>query len=764
MKIISGSNTIRLVLALAGILVLTVTSARGAVPDPNLQAAAPTPPSLLRVAVHHPGDLERIAAIADGGLPVYAHLVEQGGQEFLLLPADAARQQALSGLGLAYQILDREISSESYYLLSADSAALLQQAEENTQILTQEGLSTLVKATPMHAERLASSGVEIVRLQLHPLVIPDQYTADLPQVIEPDPTIQGMIDQVSSSTLYSYNAGLSGELPVTIGGQPYTLLTRSSRTIEPIQKATQYVYEHFESLGLPTTYFTYTLPGSGARRNVIAEQTGIEQPDSIYLIAAHLDSTSQDPYNLAPGADDNASGSTGVLVAADILSQYELDCTVRYALFTGEEQGLYGSYAYAQSAYNNGDNIQAVLNLDMIGYNSDSSPEIELHTRYSSPGDQAIASLFAEVVDAYNLDLVPQLVPDGITASDHYSFWQFGYPGILAIEDMQDFNPYYHTTADQVEALDLQYFTEFVKATVGTLAHMGCLQNKGSLAGTVTDSESGSPIPGTSISAQRAAAQTFSTTSELDGTYQLELVEGSYDVTAVADGYESYSASGVDITKGVTTTLDIALDPCRLQDADFTYAPAEPLSGMPVVFTGTASTNSSTPVSYRWDFGDGHTGSGRVASHTYTISDTYTVSMSAENCAGTLHTSQQVMVTGSLGLSASLDSLEVEALVGQVITQTLEIGNSGVMALTWNLTEQPDSPWLDESPVAGSLGPQLREEITLTVQAPVVLGTYTTTLVLQSSDPINPQMDIPVTLKAVSPHTAYLPVLLAAFP
>lgn len=764
MKIFSGSNSILLALALAGVLMLTVTSVQGAMPNPNLQADAPVPPSLLRVDVPDPGDLERIAAIADEGLPVFAHLVDQRGQEYLLLPADAARQEALSGLGLVHQILDREISLESYYLLSADSTALLQQAEENTQILTHNGLSALVKATPMQAERLASPGVEIVRLQLHPLVIPKQYTADLPQEIEPDPTVQGMIDQVSSSTVYNYNAGLSGEFPVAIGGQPYTLLTRSSRTVEPIQKATQYVYEHFQSLGLTTTYFTYTLPGSGARRNVIAEQTGIEQPDSIYLVSAHLDSTSQDPYNLAPGADDNASGSTGVLLAADILSQYELDCTVRYALFTGEEQGLYGSYAYAQSAYNNGDNIQAVLNLDMIGYNSDSSAEIELHTRYSSPGDQAIASLFAEVVDAYNLDLVPQIVPDGITASDHYSFWQFGYPGILAIEDMQDFNPYYHTTADQVEALDLQYFTDFVKATVGTLAHMGCLQNKGSLAGTVTDSESGSPIPGTSVSAQRTAAQPFSTTSELDGTYQLELVEGSYDVTTMVDGYESYSVSGIDITKDMTTTLDIALDPCRLQDVDFSYAPAEPLNGTPVVFTGSVSTTSSTPVSYRWDFGDGHTGSGRIASHTYTISDTYTVSMSAENCAGNLHTSQQVMVIGSLGLSASLDSLEVEALVGQVITRTLEIGNSGGVPITWSLIEQPDTPWLDESPVAGTLGPQVREEITLSVQATVALGTYTTTLVLQSSDPINPQINIPVTLQAVSPHTAYLPVLLAAFP
>ncbi|MGD8794296.1 MAG: hypothetical protein PVF47_17230, partial [Anaerolineae bacterium] len=48
-----------------------------------------------------------------------------------------------------------------------------------------------------------------------------------------------------------------------------------------------------------------------------------------------------------------------------------------------------------------------------------------------------------------------------------------GYVAIMGIEDLLDFNPYYHTVNDRLNFLDLAYFTEFVKAGVGTFAHMG---------------------------------------------------------------------------------------------------------------------------------------------------------------------------------------------------------------------------------------------------------------------------------------------------
>jgi Zn-dependent M28 family amino/carboxypeptidase len=92
--------------------------------------------------------------------------------------------------------------------------------------------------------------------------------------------------------------------------------------------------------------------------NVIGEIAGLTNPDDIYIIGGHLDDVSG-----TPGADDNASGSVATMIAAELLSQYQWSCTVRFAFWTGEEYGLLGSAAYAQRSYNLGENILGYLNL-----------------------------------------------------------------------------------------------------------------------------------------------------------------------------------------------------------------------------------------------------------------------------------------------------------------------------------------------------------------------------------------------------------------
>jgi hypothetical protein len=88
------------------------------------------------------------------------------------------------------------------------------------------------------------------------------------------------------------------------------------------------------------------------------------------------------------------------------------------------------------------------------------------------PETMDLAQLFADVVDAYGLNLICEIVPNGTGASDHACFWNYGYTAILGIEDFGDFNPRYHTTGDLLEHLDMDYYVEFVKASVATFAHM----------------------------------------------------------------------------------------------------------------------------------------------------------------------------------------------------------------------------------------------------------------------------------------------------
>jgi PKD repeat protein len=84
--------------------------------------------------------------------------------------------------------------------------------------------------------------------------------------------------------------------------------------------------------------------------------------------------------------------------------------------------------------------------------------------------------------------------------------------------------------------------------------------------------------------------------------------------------------------------------PCDPVDAlDFAYAPPAPLVGEVVAFTGTAT--GTAPIAYTWAFGDGGTASGITATHAYTAAGTYTVTLTAENCAGAAAVAHVLTVT-----------------------------------------------------------------------------------------------------------------------
>ncbi len=171
-----------------------------------------------------------------------------------------------------------------------------------------------------------------------------------------------MMAQVTPVQLYTSIGDLSGQWPVTIGGEPYTLVSRVQLAGDAILQATQYVYEHLRNPGMAVSYFEWQLP-SGAitkGRNIVASLPGSTDPDEIVLLTAHVDDmvdrdidssgiektlppipVANPLWNRfpAPGADDNASGTAGVLLAARILSGYRFERTVRFVFFTGEENG-----------------------------------------------------------------------------------------------------------------------------------------------------------------------------------------------------------------------------------------------------------------------------------------------------------------------------------------------------------------------------------------------------------------------------------------
>lgn len=619
-------------------------------------AASASEPALVRIDLRTPSDL---SALLDLQLPILARLRDAVGRQYALVQVEAKRLSEMNAAGLHTRTLDTSASLQAYFLVSTyrgvDLERLRSEIDNSARVrlLHDDGLRLVVRGDPGEVEALVAPLGELVYLMPHTGIMTEVDAERSPDVIAPDPVVEEMLAQVSTSGLSAYNGGLSGEWPVSISGSEYTIATRYTYAEESIAQATQYAYENFQSFGLASYFHAYTLPGGGSRRNVIAEQTGLTQPERIFLLGAHLDSTAtrngDDPFTYAPGADDNASGSAGVLTAAEILSQYTFGCTLRYALFTGEEQGLYGSLAYAASTASSGDDIEAVINLDMIAHNSDAAPVFELHTREqgNNSADLPIANLFSDVIAVYNLDLQPEIVASGITASDHYAFWQEGYPAILAIEDMDDFTPYYHSSSDRLDTLDLNFYKNIVQAAVAAMAHLGCgVYDPGALEGVVSSASAGVPLPGARVEAMSTSGLDTSAESGNDGIYQLQLGAGGYTVTANLAGYLPSEVFEVDISPAMTTTLDIALQPCSPpQNLDFTYTSQPTYLGESTVFSATLQESGTTPVAFAWEFGDGALGAGETVTHTYPLSGIYNALLTASNCGGQITTQHPVTVS-----------------------------------------------------------------------------------------------------------------------
>jgi hypothetical protein len=524
------------------ILLVTLTGNVQAMPQ-----AAVDPYALVFVSLASPDDLSRFSSTQ---LPLYSML--DGG---LLTGATLKDQQTLSRTGLSFQVLDPDLRAGSYYLAEIRPGRPALDLAVYGRVLLETTHGALLRLDSSQVDALAQAGAELTQITLVSKPLPAaQEELVLPDVVEPDPMIQGMIDQVTLQQVSQYDRELAGELPVWVDGGWYTITSRYTYSNTPIEKTMHYVGQHMEALGLGVEYHQW---GGPTYPNVIGEIPGLINPDDIFIIGAHIDDVQG-----TPGADDNASGSVATLIAADILSQYQWGCTLRFALWTGEEQGLNGSAAYAQRSFNQGENIAGYLNLDMIAWNTpDSAPAIDLYYSNSVPGTLAFAQLFADVVDAYNLNLIPGL-GTGVTGSDHASFWQYGYNSILAIEDNGDFNPYYHGPGDTPTHTDLPYFTDFVKASVATFAHKSeCLipSGLGGLDGHVTASSGGAPIEGATVSAEDNQGRSYPATTDSNGYYTRTLMADTYTVTASAYGYMPVTITGVEVITDTTATQDFSL-------------------------------------------------------------------------------------------------------------------------------------------------------------------------------------------------------------
>jgi hypothetical protein len=158
-------------------------------------------------------------------------------------------------------------------------------------------------------------------------------------------------------------------------------LSDTQSDVRGIGAARRWIFQEFEAISaacggcLEVMYVGDTVQGRRISEptevvSVIAVQRGSRDPDRMVMMSGDIDSRISDVLNAtddSPGANDNASGMAGALEAARVLSRHRFAGTIVYAGLAGEEQGLYGGRIVAEHARNNGWQLKAVLNNDMIG-------------------------------------------------------------------------------------------------------------------------------------------------------------------------------------------------------------------------------------------------------------------------------------------------------------------------------------------------------------------------------------------------------------
>jgi len=257
-----------------------------------------------------------------------------------------------------------------------------------------------------------------------------------------------MIQQVNASILRTYIQKIQEFGPHPTGSKAFEALGK-------------YLYDTLTSFQLSVQYdsWNYKLRSG---KNIVASLQG-EESSNIVVVSAHYDSVS-----VSPGADDDGSGVAVVLAAADIMSHYNFNSTVRFVLFSGEEQGLFGSHEYVQNAYRKGEHILGDLNLDGVGHavTSDDGSKIKHHANNQSTWmvdiSKAIASKYHDQIGLEVIGL------PHVTFSDHESFVKYHYDASYFLE--YNLTPFYHTSEDTLEHMNITYLAKICRLTVGTLA------------------------------------------------------------------------------------------------------------------------------------------------------------------------------------------------------------------------------------------------------------------------------------------------------
>lgn len=264
---------------------------------------------------------------------------------------------------------------------------------------------------------------------------------------------------------------------------------------DSIASTIAYIHEEWVKLGHAVETQTYPTEAMEAK-NLIVEWPGAKKPDEIVIVGAHYDTVSR-----TPGADDNASAVAMMLAVCKALNGRKFQRTLRFVAFANEEPMHFsgptmGSRVYADRCKADGDNVHAMICLEMVGFyntahaSQDYPSEIPNFIRPLLRDKGDFIALVSDLATRSKLGTFKRAFKKAVKfpviaaplpkaqqimwVSDHGPFWDNGYPAFMVTDTSWFRNPNYHTMNDTPDTLDYDRMTRVaVGVTEGVAALAG---------------------------------------------------------------------------------------------------------------------------------------------------------------------------------------------------------------------------------------------------------------------------------------------------
>jgi hypothetical protein len=371
----------------------------------------------------------------------------------MLAYSDQEQESGIAGRGVRVPSREEPVSKEQLHVV-VQNGRLFQQHHPDATVIHDRGRFLLVKLDPelgRELERKHETCYGVMPLSEDQVVFdePARTAARAPVAF-----IQNLADQPKRENLEANLEKL------------VSFSTRHSTSSE-YSDASAWTRKQLTEMGYKTRMQTIAVNG-GKSRNIVADKRGSGSGKrNIVIATAHLDSINLQggPSAPAPGADDNGSGSAGILEIARAFQSHNGVHDLRLILFGGEEQGLFGSRHYVATlpAAQRG-KIRAVINMDMIGRLN--SPSRSVLLEGAALSQSVIDGLSQSAATYTELVVETSLNP---FASDHVPFIRAGIPAVLTIEGSDNTNGDVHSSKDTIDKISYDFAIEILRMNIAFL-------------------------------------------------------------------------------------------------------------------------------------------------------------------------------------------------------------------------------------------------------------------------------------------------------